>query len=612
MISHDESQQRPEAMQIVDRVIGRLQLAELTSKWLQAIFWIGLLVFGVLLSRRLCGLWPELFTVEILLWLPILTALIALCAAQKPTSLEAARKIDTFCGTSDLFLTLVQLKSAAGEYQSLPVQQADLLAAEIVPSEVVPWDWHRPVVRVGGGAAVLISAILFLPQLDPFGVAESGTAAVAARRNLQESRRETAIRAAELSAKHVSDTLTHGADESLAELAAELRQLTADRSASSLKSLEVRQREIEARWREARSDTGMVRLLEQAQSNQFFGGSDNRGRRWTEELAEGQTNSLDEAFESLRDGLEKLASAEDGVDRKALEKQVRQQMAELQRFAGNQLQSQSAEAAMKRAMSQLDSARLNPDLQTEAVEAARESIELGRGELHELAKNAEQLAAFEKALNAIQSAKQLTQDGTQQPSDKHQAAIQEFVEQYAKMEGEGAKQQGDPSGDGEGKSKSQGQQVASAAGQSESKGSGKVGAKTHGQSENGASKDSAERGPGRSASRENNLAKSDFRDARERASLDTTRRLLAMRRQGLSDAGETSQEYRELVRSLQKRVSTAIEVEEIPPGYVSGIRSYFDSLDQESKQEGSRSVDAGESKEGTTTDDSSEAADGAP
>jgi hypothetical protein len=435
---------------------------------------------------------------------------------------------------------------------------------------------------------------------------------VAARRNLQESRRETAIRAAELSAKHVSDTLTHGADESLAELAAELRQLTADRSASSLKSLEVRQREIEARWREARSDTGMVRLLEQAQSNQFFGGSDNRGRRWTEELAEGKTNSLDEAFESLRDGLEKLASAEDGVDRKALEKQVRQQMAELQRFAGNQLQSQSAEAAMKRAMSQLDSARLNPDLQTEAVEAARESIELGRGELHELAKNAEQLAAFEKALNAIQSAKQLTQDGTQQPSDKHQAAIQEFVEQYAKMEGEGANQQGDPSGDGEGKSKSQGQQVASAAGQSESKGSGKVGAKTHGQSENGASKDSAERGPGRSASRENNLAKSDFRDARERASLDTTRRLLAMRRQGLSDAGETSQEYRELVRSLQKRVSTAIEVEEIPPGYVSGIRSYFDSLDQESKQEGSRSVDAGESKEGTTTDDSSEAADGAP
>jgi hypothetical protein len=314
-------------------------------------------------------------------------------------------------------------------------------------------------------------------------------------------------------------------------------------------------------------------------------------------LADGQTDSLDEAFESLKDSLEKLASVEDGVDRPAVEKQVRQQVAELQRFAGNQLQSQSAEAAMKRAMSQLDSARLNPDLQLEAVEAARESIELGREELHDLAENAEQLASLEKALNAIQSAKQLTQEGTRESSDRNQAAIQEFVEQYAKMEGEGAKQKGDQTGVGEGKLKSQEQQVASAAGQSESKGPGKGRAKTQGQSENGASKDSSQRGPGRSASRENNLAKSDFRDARERANLDASRRLLAIRRQGMSDAGETSQEYRQLVRSLQKRVSTAIEVEEIPPGYVSGIRSYFDALDRQSEQFGGNAAASEKSSE---------------
>ena len=77
---------------------------------------------------------------------------------------------------------------------------------------------------------------------------------------------------------------------------------------------------------------------------------------------------------------------------------------------------------------------------------------------------------------------------------------------------------------------------------------------------------------------------------------------MTMRRQGLADAGKASQEYRELVKSLQKRVSTAIEVEEIPPGYVLGIRSYFDSLNQQTVDQQAAPVEVDESGASTLDD----------
>jgi hypothetical protein len=133
----------------------------------------------------------------------------------------------------------------------------------------------------------------------------------------------------------------------------------------------------------------------------------------------------------------------------------------------------------------------------------------------------------------------------------------------------------------EGMPNSPGQQLASTDGQSESKGEGKSGVASEGKSAGRSTNSSS----GQATTGENDRAETVFRDARESLRLEETRRLLAMRRQGLSEVGEVSDEYRELVRSLQRRVLTVIEVEEIPPGYVSGIRRYFDSLEQTSQQD---------------------------
>ncbi len=571
------------AERLTQRVVARLRIAEYCFTFSSTMCWLVAACLVALLIRRLCGVGSDWFTADALAVLPVFAVLIAFRAGHKPTIVEAARKIDTTCGANDLFLTLVQLRSCGGAYQVVVSNQAEKLSVGIRSSQIVPWNWRRSAVRLAGGAVVLVLAVQFVPQFDPFGMVKSADTFVAVRRDLEESRRATSIRAAELSARRESTALVDGSDEFLTELAVELRRLTDYRSAVSLQELESRQRLVEARWREARNDQGVARLLEYAQVNQFLGPTDNGSRKWVEDMAEGQMDSLDEAFATLQDEFSELASSADEVDRQGLERHVRQQVAELQRFSGNQLESKFAETAMQRAMSQLDSMRLDSGLKSEAATAARESIELAQQEMHQIAQNAKDVALLEDALNAIQSAKQLVQSDSGKTSQSDGSRIQKFVDKYAKLEDENgdADAGNDQRRENEGMPNSPGQQLASTDGQSESKGEGKSGVASEGKSAGRSTNSSS----GQATTGENDRAETVFRDARESLRLEETRRLLAMRRQGLSEVGEVSDEYRELVRSLQRRVLTVIEVEEIPPGYVSGIRRYFDSLEQTSQQD---------------------------
>ena len=201
--------------------------------------------------------------------------------------------------------------------------------------------------------------------------------------------------------------------------------------------------------------------------------------------------------------------------------------------------------------------------------------------MHQIAQNAKDVALLEDALNAIQSAKQLTQSDSGETSQSDGSRIQKFVEQYAQLQDEDGDAGNDQRRENEDMPNSTGQQVASTGGQSESKDEAKSGVASEGKSAGRSTNSSS----GQATVRENDRAETAFRDARESLRLEETRRLLAMRRQGLSEVGEVSDEYRELVRSLQRRVLTVIEVEEIPPGYVSGIRRYFDSPEQTSQQD---------------------------
>lgn len=576
-----------ESRRLIKRTVRRLRLADLGVTWACAVMSLWGVLLVLLLLRRLGGLGWEWFSIEMLIVTPLFALLLTVLRARRPTVFEAARKIDAFSREPDLFLTLAQLESSAGIYQTILAEQAERKAAGIRSVDVVRWNWQRWLIWLVTGTGIVVLAGLYLPQLDPFELVASRRSLIAVRRDLIASRRETELRAVELASLRESASLSSTVDRSLSELAAEIQRLHVDRNALSAQALDIRQREIETRWRELRKVEGVSRLQEQAQTDQFFGDAGEQWQQWTQELAQGQMEPLDEQFESLHESLDRLAAATDADERQLLGQQARQTVAELQRFTGTHLQSRPAESALKRAMAQLDAMQHDPGLQAESVQAAQESAELAQAELYEVAADAGELAAMERALGAIQSAKQITnhaspQNATDAELTDAERTVKEFVEQYAEPgrdpasfeQNNGAAQ----------KRVDQSAPLASdhAAGQpgSESERSVARSSVRSGDTAEELQGESQAGGDGQSSVLpENDQVKTDFRSAHENADVQVSRQLLRLRRQGLADEGKSTQEYQDLVRTLQKNVNTAIEVEEIPPGYVRGVRTYFDSLE---------------------------------
>ena len=52
-----------------------------------------------------------------------------------------------------------------------------------------------------------------------------------------------------------------------------------------------------------------------------------------------------------------------------------------------------------------------------------------------------------------------------------------------------------------------------------------------------------------------------------------------MKTKGLSETGDTNEEYQKLIQEVKQGISEAIDLEEIPPGYIPNIKSYFDKIE---------------------------------
>ena len=81
---------------------------------------------------------------------------------------ELARLVDQRSGTKDLYLTTVLLEQSPGEYKPLVAHEAEKKAAAIMPDSVVPFDWQRGALQSAIVIGVLLAAMLWMPQFDPF------------------------------------------------------------------------------------------------------------------------------------------------------------------------------------------------------------------------------------------------------------------------------------------------------------------------------------------------------------------------------------------------------------------------------------------------------------
>jgi hypothetical protein len=320
----------------------------------------------------------------------------------------------------------------------------------------------------------------------------------------------------------------------------------------NLKELVGQQKHLGDMWRKLSNEKLKELLSQNPQGQQFGQISKDKLEKWTKELQEGSTKSLQQELDEIKKDLEQLAKTDDPVKKAELEQKIKKRMKELSDFASDKVNSKPLTAALQRAMKQLETAKME-GLDKESVEAAERSLDLTKLELKEIAQSAKDLKALEEALKVVQMAKQLND---QEKLDGEQAdgaqTIEEYAEFYAQLLAQlGMNEAGEEEGDDTG---------------GEGMGGGGV-------------------------VPEDDSVETDFKTEQSKSAVTAGKVLLSVKTKGLSDKGDAKKEYRSAIQKVKQGYSEAILQEQIPPGYHEGIKSYFDNLDKNDKS--GKSEDAG-------------------
>ena len=172
----------------------------------------------------------------------------------------------------------------------------------------------------------------------------------------------------------------------------------------------------------------------------------------------------------------------------------------------------------------------------EAAEALRESLELSKTELQELARSAKEMKQLEEALKTMQQAEKLNQEG-QLDGEQCEGckSLAEYAEKYKKM----------MAGMGQG--------------------------------------GEGEREEGGSPMDEDDSDPEGYKDEKTKTQIQAGKVLLSIKTKEAATEKDFDPEelkkYESTVSQIKSGVQAAIENEQIPPGYVDGIKSYFDNLD---------------------------------
>jgi hypothetical protein len=293
-------------------------------------------------------------------------------------------------------------------------------------------------------------------------------------------------------------------------------------------------------WRKLSNEKLKELLSHNAQGQEFGAISKDKLEKWTKELQEGSTKSLQQELEEIKKDLEELAKTDDPIKKAELEQKIKKRMKELSDFASDKVNSKPLTAALQRAMKQLETAKME-GLDKESVEAAERSLDLTKLELKEIAQSAKDLKALEEALKVVQMAKQLND---QEKLDGEQAEGAQTIEEYAEFYSQLLAQLGMTEGEGDGE-------------------------------------DTGGEGMGEGGiAPEDDSVETDFKTEQSKSAVTAGKVLLSVKTKGLSDKGDAKKEYRSLIQKVKQGYSEAILQEQIPPGYHDGIKRYFDNLDK--------------------------------
>jgi len=464
---------------------------------------------------------------------------------ERPTSRDAARIVDRHQGTKDLFLTLTMLEGSAGDYQPLVARNAVSQAARVKPSRVVPLPLSHGSLRPAVSLAVVAALVLGLPQLDPFGKVAQADDVKQQKKALEKEARKTKARAEQLA----TDDAEHSPEvkQAIDELKAALKKMKASQPNANRKMIDQQRKKL-GELHKMIDAHKLRQTLNRNDSGQKFGQLESpKIDKWTRELQEGSTDDLKKELQALKKDLQDLAklagdkSLEAHKKRAELARKLQKKLRDIQSFASKKLDSKHPlAAALKRAKQQMKAMQSgDKELAESAQKHLTETMELVKQELQELAQTARDLDELEKALETARMAQKANDNGEAEGERLENA---ETLDDYREFYKQLMEQMGEEFAEGEGTG---------------NRGFGKGGEVP-----------------------EDDSAKTGFKTEISKSALVAGKVLLSLKTKGQSDTGDARQNYSKSVQAIRQGASEAIDKEEIPKGYIQGIKKYFQSLDE--------------------------------
>jgi len=537
------------ALTLLDRVQNRLKTASFARSLHRWTLVALILACLSVLAVRLMGLIPA--DREPLQWLLVFPAVAALAAwlfHRRVEKTAAARAVDQHARTQDLFLTLATLSSSAGQYQPLVEQAAAKVASRIVPADVVPFKVERPMGMQACVLAVLALLVWLLPTLDPFGKVEAATKVEKQKKEIEIIRKVVKTREEQLKSEvQVAEERESKIADQMKELMGALRQMKPAEKKPNSQVLQTNRQSLNELWKNVSSEE-LREMLSQSISDQQFGGSRaQKMNEWLKDLQEGNSEKLQQQLNKAQEMMEAMLEAKTPEERQKLASQLRKELQDLKKFSSEKAGSPELESALSQALKSLEAVAGKKsedgeegaeegEMSAESQAALRESLELSKKELQELARSAKDLKKLEEALKTLQQAEKLNSQG-QLDGEQCEGcqAMSDYAAMYKKMT---------------------------------------AGMGTQGEGERDA--------PG-GMQEEDDSDPEGYKDEKTKTQIQAGKVLLSIKTKEAATEKDFDPEelkkYESTITEIKSGVQAAIENEQIPPGYVDGIKNYFDNLE---------------------------------
>jgi hypothetical protein len=538
----------------IDRV---LRTASARLRWTSfgRVFHLAFLIaagalLALLLAARLLALLPAAwFGWLTLAAVPAAAMLAGLFALRRPHPLTVARAIDRGIGSKELFLSAALVGKTPAAYRELVLEQAEARAEKVKVGQFMPLPWARGARNLLLACAALVAALLWLPQFDPFKSQARRDAQDKVKQRLEETKKITAARQEEL--KEKGSVLTEQVKQALVKLDQTLKQAKPLEREANAKKLNEEAQDFSELWKKAASQLpkNATDQMERAAQNFGDGNKEQQLKEMVDKLKQGDPSALKEAMEKLRKELQEIAKEPDGADKKEKLEKLAKEMGKMANQLRDKLGEQGMNDAMKRALEQMDMAKLEK-LAKDALDGANESMKLGEEELERLGEMFKDAKNLEDAMKNLQAAKQLNDKGKLDGKDAEGAGGDpaKYKELYDKLM---AENQGEGDGDGQG--------------QGDKDGNGKSG-KNKGRGNGGTVGEAPE-------------SDVNFKKEKDPTQLGAGRLLLQFKEDGIGDIGEKAGDYEAAIRAVKQGAAEAIRNEQVPPGYHKAIQKYFDRME---------------------------------